>query len=59
MCSSSCGSVGRGVASKSRAPRFESSHQQTFSRFTVNCVEKTKKEKEAAILNKVFSIKLK
>ena len=50
---SGCGSVGRAVASKSRGPRFESSHRQKFI-FTLNicllstvyCKDKNK-EKEA------------
>ena len=50
---SSCGSVGRAVASDSRGPRFESSHRQNIyieHLFTVNCIEKTKiTEKEAGI----------
>ena len=47
---SGCGSVGRAVTSKSRGPRFESSHWQKFIEHlpTVKCIEKTKiKEKEA------------
>ena len=47
-----CGSVGRAVASDSRGPWFESSHQQNIiyieHLFSVNCVLKgRKKEKEA------------
>ena len=47
---SSCGSVGRAVASDTRGPRFEFSHWQIlyWTLFTVNCIEKTKiKKKEA------------
>ena len=49
---SGCGSVGRAVASKTRGPRFESSHWQKFiyieHLFTANCVlKRQKKEKEA------------
>ena len=40
-----CGSVGRAVASDTRGPRFESSHQQKFTYIehlcTVNCVLKS------------------
>ena len=45
---SGCGSIGRAVASNTRDPRFEFSHQQTFIEhlFTVNCVEKTKIKKK-------------
>ena len=46
-----CGSVGRAVASNTRGPRFESSHWQKCiyieHLFTVNCVLKRRKEKEA------------
>ena len=42
-----CGSVGRAVASDTRGPRFESSHQQKFTYIehlcTVNCVLKRRK----------------
>ena len=42
-----CGSVGRVVASNTRGPLFESSHQQKFiyieHMFTVNCVLKRQK----------------
>ena len=52
---SGCGSVGRAVASYTRGPRFESSHQQKciYIEHFVNCqlcIEKTKikkKKKEA------------
>ena len=49
---SGCGSVGRAVASDTRGPRFESSHQQNKfyieHLLTVNCVLKRRnKEKEA------------
>ena len=49
---SGCGSVGRGVASDTRGPRFESGHRQIFifkeHLFTLNCVLKRQnKEKEA------------
>ena len=44
---SGCGSVGRAVASNTRGPRFESSHQQKFIHiehlFTVNRVLKRRK----------------
>ena len=43
---SGCGSVGRAVASDTRGPRFESSHQRIFIKniylHIVNCVKKTK-----------------
>ena len=52
---SGCGSVGRAVASDTRGPRFESSHQQKFI-YTLNiCLLSTEywkdenKEKEAGI----------
>ena len=46
---SSCGSVGRAVASDTRGPRFESSHQQNLHYlYTVNSIEKTKISKIAA-----------
>ena len=44
------GSVGRAMASDSRGPRFQSSHQQTFVSdiylFTINCIEKMKMKKK-------------
>ena len=46
---SSCGSVGRVVASNTRSPRFESSHQQNFcikNLYYVNCFEIKDKNKE-------------
>ena len=45
---SGCGSVGRAVASNTRGPRFESSHQQIYIEhlFTINCIEKTKINKK-------------
>ena len=48
-CGSGCGSVGRAVASDIRGPRFKFCHPQNlyWTLFTVNCIEKTKKEKEA------------
>ena len=42
-----CGTVGRAVASNTRGPRFESSHRQILDKLSVNCIEKTKKWKEA------------
>ena len=49
---SGCGSVGRAVVSDARGPQFKSSHQPnlywTFIYlFTINCIEKTKINKEA------------
>ena len=41
---SGCGSVGRAVAFDTRCPRFQSSHIERL--FTVNCVEKTKINKQ-------------
>ena len=44
---SSCGSVGKAVASDSRGPRFKSSHSQNLCwPLTVNCIEKTKIKKK-------------
>ena len=48
---SGCGSVGRAFASKTRGRQFKSSHWQnlwwTFVYlFTINCIEKTKKDKK-------------
>ena len=48
---SGCGSVGRAVASDTRCPQFESSHQQKFINieqllYTVNCVLKRRKIKK-------------
>ena len=46
---SSCGSVGRAVASDTRGPQFESSHQQNLHYlYAVNSIEKTKIKKIAA-----------
>ena len=44
---SASGSVGRAVASDTRGPRYESSHQRNLYRtfvylFTFNCIEKPK-----------------
>ena len=43
------GSVGKVVTSDTGGPQFESRHLQSFYwiLFTVNCIVKTKKEKEA------------
>ena len=41
---SGCGSVGRAVASNTRGPQFESSHQQFYLYW--QCIEKTKRGHE-------------
>ena len=44
---SGCSSVGRPVASDTRGPRFEFSHQETFQYlFPVNFIEQTKIKKK-------------
>ena len=50
---SGCGSVGRAVACNIKGPWFDSSHWQNFiehlfvNLFIINCIEKTKINKEA------------
>ena len=51
---SGCGSVGRAVASNTRSPWFESSHQQIFIQnsclpIVVNYIEKTQIKKKEAV----------
>ena len=46
---SGSGAVGRAVASKTRDPRFESSHRQYYLQYQLylkNCIEKTKIKKK-------------
>ena len=44
---SGCGSVGRGVASDTRGPRFESSHGETYIQTIFYSFEKTKTKKKS------------
>ena len=48
LLASGYGSVDRALTSYTSDLQFESSHHQNFIHlFTINCIEKTKKEKEA------------
>ena len=47
---SGCGSVGKAVASDTRDPQFESSHQQTLYYLGIYCQkDKKKREKRPAL----------
>ena len=53
-----CGSVGRAVASKNRGPRFESSHQQSFTMNILLLNVKTQKWREKESRKVPFLTKL-
>ena len=42
---SGCGSVGRGVASDTRGPRFESSHGETYTDYFFTVLKRRKQRK--------------